>query len=447
MLMGDGSPLEVKFTASQILGVSQATLRSDSESALCKDAFHSFRRAIELQQDAGVITGQAETSELALCFSKLSLTEFHTLEEIKSVESSQIALQAHAFLVGERLFPPTFKQRYLYPSLTDFASLLMFHTDMVEGGFQIFSYTLGLERCGSLKLGTVLGHIAAKYPVHSVYNIRGPQPLVRQRARELLCAYDSVVNNVHIDSLLGLCHSFSYSFGSILYAEPLDYSSFDDLKSTLEDVEKLLRSIRGRMFRERQDEYPKMPSVAHEIMRLLMDTLRLNSYVCGDHLLMLKFVFLRVLLWDNASYQDECNGATVLHILAYSAIQGGHVEGIQDLAPDLALAFLRHGCPLDAVDKQGYTATDLLRHEGREDQNINLIQTLVSPPTTVLRLEEAAARVVLRHKINYQDVLPLRLRELVDGGTAELELKLLEFMRANDVSSEEGSEESSEDSE
>ncbi|XP_030852649.1 protein fem-1 homolog C-like [Strongylocentrotus purpuratus] len=141
LLIDDGSPLEDKITASQILGVSQATL----EMPALKDAFHSFRRALELQEDAGVITGQAETSELALCFSKLSLTEFHTLEEIKSVESSESALQAHAFLVGERLFPPSLKQRYLYPSLTHFARFLIFHEGMVEAGFQILSVPLVLK--------------------------------------------------------------------------------------------------------------------------------------------------------------------------------------------------------------------------------------------------------------------------------------------------------------
>ncbi|XP_030852140.1 uncharacterized protein LOC115928651 [Strongylocentrotus purpuratus] len=456
LLIDDGSPLEDKITASQILGVSQATL---DEPAL-KDAFNSFRRALDLQEDAGVITGQAETSELALCFSKLSLTEFHTSEEIWSVRSSESAFKAHAFLVGERLFPPSLKQKYLYPSLTHFASLLMFQEDMVEAGFQIFSYTLGLERCGELKLGTVLDHIADKYQDHCVYDgKKAPQPLVRQRARDLLCAYDSVVNNVnvHIDSMSGMCHSLIDSFGDILFAEVFSGFGFDDLKSTLEDVEKLLRVIQGRAFRERQDEYPKMPSVAHKIMKLLLELLDSGrDLIDRSHLLKVKFVLLRVLMSDNASYQDvsceetpfqdESGGNTLLHFVAYFTYSVEYMECIQDLAQDLALVLLRHGCPLDAVNAGGDTARDLLQHGGLEDQNIHLIQTLVSPPTTVLRLEEAAARVVLRHKINYQDVLPLTLRELVDGGTAELELELLKLLQTNEDSSEDSSEDNSEDS-
>ncbi|XP_030852141.1 uncharacterized protein LOC115918143 [Strongylocentrotus purpuratus] len=446
LLIDDGSPLEDKITVSQILGVSQATL---DEPALI--AFHYFRRAIELQQEAGVITGQAGTSELALCFSKLSLTEFHTLEEIKSDELSENALKAHAFLVGERLFPLSLKQRYLYPALTEFASLLMFQEDMVEGGFQIFSCTLGFERSGELQLGTVLGHIASNYEDHCVYHDgkKAPQPLVRQRAQDLLCAYDSVVNgvNVHIDSMSGMCHSLIDSFGDILFAEVFSGFGFDDLKSTLEDVEKSMRIIQGRAFGERQDEYLKMPSVAHKIMKLLLELLdRGRCIIDRSHLLKVKFLLLRVLLWDNvsyqdvlpdgASYEDESGGNTLLHFVAYFTYSVEYMECIQDLAQDLALVLLRHGCPLDAVNAVGFTATDVLRDGRHEDQNINLIQTMVSPPTTVLRLEEAAARVVLRHKINYQDVLPLTLRELVDGGTAELELELLKLLQTNEESSE-----------
>ncbi|XP_011682941.1 protein fem-1 homolog C [Strongylocentrotus purpuratus] len=437
LLIDDGSPLEDKITASQILGVSQATL---DEPAL-KDAFHSFCRALDLQEDAGVITGQAETSELVLCFSKLSLTEFHTLEEIKAVELSESALKAHAFLVGERLFPPSLKQRYLYPSLTHFASLLMYHEDMVEAGFQIFSCTLGFERSGELQLGTVLGHIASNYEFFCVHDGKKE---VRQRARDLLCAYGSVVNNVPIDSLLGrVCRSLMGSFGDILFSEAFSCFSFDDLKSTLEDVEKLLKFIRGRTFRERQDEYPRMPSVALKIMTLLQDKFE-ETVECVDtvidrrYLLKVKFVFLRVLLCDKASYQDVNNRNTLLHMVAYSTYAERYLECIQDLA----LAFLRHGCPLDAVNRVGDTARDLMRllHGRFGNPNIYLIQTLVNPPTSVLRLEEAAARVVLRHKINYQDVLPLRLRELVDGGTAELELELLKLLKTNEDSSEDSGE-------
>ncbi|XP_030851953.1 protein fem-1 homolog C isoform X1 [Strongylocentrotus purpuratus] len=423
--MGDDDiPVEDKIKASELLGVLQATLGQRP----IEDAFHSFCRAINLKEGAGVNEGKVQTSELAACFSKLSLKEFHKLEEIKSVESSESALKAHAILVGEKLFPPSLKQSYFFPSLAYFASRFVFHQEKVESGFQIFSHVLDSEGCGEALPGTVLKQLSYAYHFHQVsYDMNEePEPLVRQLTRDMLSAYVTVFKNVHIDSLLNVCHSLMQRFSVILFSEAMDWSSRNILKSTLQDIENLLSVIRSRILRERPDEYNKMPSLTFEIMTLVRkdEGVLFNCiyFLREWFLVKIRYMLLRVLPSDNASYQDRSSGNTILHMLAYStfpATSFGCLKKVMKCIHDLARAFIRHGCSLEAVNHEGQTARDILDEFDlkKKKPNFKLIESLLSPPTTVLQLQETAVRVVLRHKINYQDILPLRLHEMMERVT------------------------------
>ena len=107
-------------------------------------------------------------------------------------------------------------------------------------------------------------------------------------------------------------------------------------------------------------------------------------------------------------------------MVAYSAsvARDLHVEYLEDLA--LAL-IVRHGCPIDVVNKDGKTARDILE-EIYDQENDPMCLTLVSPPTTVLTLEEIAIRQILRNDICYLGKLPTCLCEMIEGGLNDSDL-------------------------
>nr|XP_054764514.1 protein fem-1 homolog B-like [Lytechinus pictus] len=432
--MGDGVTKEEKIKASAILGVVSATVgRNPTE-----DAFGFLYRAIELQVGSGFEKGDNEPSELAACFSHISLRECRTLDEIRSVESSESALKAHAFLFGERLFPPSLKQRYLYPSLVYFAYLIMYLEEDVERGFQIFSYVLELERHGGAIPGTVLLQLANAYNFQRVFHAFGdePEPLVRQLSKDMLHSYIQVLENTHIDCLMDLCQILVERFSLIVFSEAESYSGPDVFKSTLRDIENLMSIIRCRIHREKPAEFSKMPSLTFEIMSHVKSRDGCVLFDCESFsrpfmLVRIRYLVLWALQYDGASYQHRRSGNTLLHLLAmstFAAVYNGCVTRVMRCIKDLAEAFVHHGCPIDAVNSDRETARDIMQNVGLTRSNFKLIETVMSPPITVLQLQELAARVIIRHKINYKNVLPTRLHQNMERDMptdADFSLKVL----------------------
>ncbi|XP_063962399.1 protein fem-1 homolog B-like [Lytechinus pictus] len=433
--MGDGVTKEEKIKASAILGVVSATVgRNPTE-----DAFGFLYRAIEFQVGSGFEKGDNEPSELSACFSHISLRECRTLDEIRSVESSESALKAHAFLVGERLFPPSLKQRYLYPYLVYFAYLIMYLEEDVERGFQIFSHVLELERHGEAIPGTVLLQLSYAYDFQLVFHAFGdePEPLVRQLSKDVLHSYIQVLENTRIDCLMDLCQILVERFSLIVFSEARSsYSVPYELKSNLRDIENLMSIIRCRIHREKPAEFSKMPSLTFEIMshvkskdgRVLFDC---ESYSRQFTLVKIRYLVLWALQYDGASYRHRTSGNTLLHLLAmstFAAVYNGCVTRVMRCIKDLAEAFVHHGCPIDAVNSDGETARDIMQNVGLTRSNFKLIETVMSPPITVLQLQELAVRVIIRHKINYKNVLPTRLHQNIEWDRptdADFSLKVL----------------------
>lgn len=410
--------LEVKMAATEILGVSQATL---DERHCFKEAYPSFTRAISFQQDSSFPEAQTNTSELAACFSKISLKECRTQEEIFLIRASEVATKAHAFLVGERLFPNNLKQKYLYPSLVSFASDCMIEKKMFEEGSQVLSFALGLEREGELKLGSVAVNLAKKSGSF-IFEDKEPNVQYHTCARDLLCAYKSMLSHVPMDSLLDYKGSLIESYGEILFNVAFYCSNIEILKSTLQAIGKSLTVIQCRTLRENPDKYPEMPSVAFKIMELLGEAYGDNFY-CGMSsraLLRVKFTISKILFGDNALYVDS-SGSNILHLVAH-CVQAARDH---DYLVDLTRIFVRHGCPVDVVNNDGETACSILEQHAMYDEyecDPEFLM-LVSPPTAVLRLEEVAIRAVLRHHINYQGILPSSLCMMIEDGVKESEIE------------------------
>ena len=325
------------------------------------------------------------------------------------------------FLVGERLFPNNLKQKYLYPSLVSFASDCMIEKKMFEEGSQVLSFALGLEREGELKLGSVAVNVAKKSGSF-IFEDKEPKAQYNKLARDFLDAYKSILSHVPMDSLLDNKESLTESFGEILFKVALYCSNIEILKSTLQAIGNSLTVIQCRTLRENPDKYPEMPSVAFKIMELLGEAYNDNFY-CGMSsraLLRVKFTISKILLCDNASYVDS-SGSNVLHLVAH-CVQAARDH---DYLADLTRIFVRHGCPIDVVNNDGETACSILEQHAMNDEyecDPEFLM-LVSPPTAVLRLEEGAIRAVLRHHINYQDILPSSLRTVIEDGVKECEIE------------------------
>ncbi|XP_041480671.1 uncharacterized protein LOC121428146 [Lytechinus variegatus] len=430
-LLSKDVALEVKIKATEILGVSQTTLNDHA-----REGFHSFLQALSFRQEArGLLETSSDISELETCFSKVSLKEFHSQEEMKSVEGSEFAITGHAFLLGERLFPDHLKRKYLYSSLARFASDLMTGVEkMCNEGFEILSYIVGLEQRSELKFGSVAFYLAENS--HSIVLEDEEATLeFRQCVRQLLHSYESILHGVPVDTLVDDSKTFIESFGEILFNDAFYCSDVEFLKSLLQVVENSLRVIHDRILKEDPDKYPKVPSVSFKIMELLAEAYVDNVY-CGmgsRSLVRVKFVIFKLLFFDNASYKDT-SGCTVLHLVAYCVQTARDLDDLMELAR----VFIRHGCLVDAVNNKGETLRSILEEYEMNDYAIDSeFMELVSTPRTVLRLEELAIRTVLWHHINFRDKIPPSLCEMIEEGVKDSDLE-----RCSD-DSEKGSEDDS----
>ncbi|XP_041479860.1 uncharacterized protein LOC121427501 [Lytechinus variegatus] len=429
LLSQDTTSLETKIKAMEILGVSQAM--SDNRYKF-QDSIHSFSKAMQFRQNSGLSEPQRETSELAECFSNISFKECNTLQEIESNQASVMAMKGHAFIIGNRLFPNSLKHKYLYTSLTAFASSLMFDRTTCDEGFQILSCALKFENRGELKLGSVASQFANKSEAFSFDE--EPDSPFHLCARKLLCSYKYILTSVPTDSLLDDTKTLIESFGKILFHYAFNFSNMEVLKSILQAIEKSMRVIQARILTKNPKKYLDTPSVTLTIMQLLGESYVDNMY-CGMSsrcLLRVKFVIFKILSFDNASYKDT-NGCNLLHLVTYCAQTARDI----DYLVDLARLFVRHGCPIDVVNNDGETARYILEElaMGIGEADAHFL-TLVSPPTMVLRLEELAMRTILRHHINYRDKLPPSLCEMLEDGVEESEIE--RASTDSDMGSEDG---------
>ncbi|XP_063965278.1 uncharacterized protein LOC129284181 isoform X3 [Lytechinus pictus] len=405
---------EVKIRANEIMGVSHVALDDQYN---FQNAFYPFSKAISYQKQSGLPEPQSGTSKLAECVSKTSLKECRTHQEITSIKESRVALMVHAFLLGERLFPDQLKKKYLYPLMARFGVELMFDKQMYKEGFQILSCALVLEQRGELRLGTLASHLAQKSgSFQGVFTIRSgkrvPVHEFCQGARQLLHSYASTLHEAPINSILQNKKTIIESFGGILFNETFYCSNIEILKSIFQAVEKSLRVIQGRVLMEAPEKYQEMPSVIFKMMELLGDVFDRKP---NSNLLRVKFVISKILFYDNVSYKDR-HGSNILHLLAYCGDASRYIKYLRDLARII----VRHGCPVDVLNDDGETPRSLLENDvygGRD------FLTLLSPPTTVMRLEELAIRTILLHHINYRDTLPPSLCGMIEGSTEECDLE------------------------
>ncbi|XP_063965274.1 protein fem-1 homolog C-like isoform X1 [Lytechinus pictus] len=433
LLSLDTTSLKTKIKAMEILGVSQATW-DDTDSV--NDAFQTFSKVISIRQKSGLLETPTDTSDLTEMLSGGAVKECLTEDDLFE---SPIAVKGHAFFLGEKLFPNHIKQKYLFPYFADFGIELMFERNMFDEGLNVLNSALALEWIGELKLGSVAMHLAFESE-RLEDELRTP---FHACADELLGSYESILSKVSIDIMFDHLDFLTTSFGQILLFEVFFCPDMYHLKSLLQAVEKSVKVIHGKILSGKSDKFAEMPSVTFYMMYFL-----LGAYEDGtdkmppwlpDHI---QYVIFKLLFYDNASYKDS-SGFNLLHLVA----QCVQAAGDNGYLLDLAKAFVRHGCPIDVVNNEGKTARGILEEVGPDKHEfVSEFLTLVSPPTTVLRLEELAIRTVLRHHISYRDALPLSLCEMIEGSTEECDLERVDdYCRYSKGDLEDENEDDSED--
>ena len=166
-------------------------------------------------------------------------------------------------------------------------------------------------------------------------------------------------------------------------------------------------------------------------------------------ILRFKFVILNLLYLENASYVDN-SGKSILHALGESipVYEAEYAKATLDtdmkkrplvyddpdvVASDfkhfqhIAQACVRNGCPIDAVNHSGngWTAWERLKDTWKySHDSYQLLLESMSPPTSVLRLEELSIRAILQHGVDYRKSVPARLREVIEGGVLDLDLMM-----------------------
>ena len=153
----------------------------------------------------------------------------------------------------------------------------------------------------------------------------------------------------------------------------------------------------------------------------------------------IKHAFTQFLYLDDASCMSckSSTGETLLHNYAVNFVKNKNYyrDNVFELILFIIRMTIRHGCPVDAQNDDGFTAKDLALKCIKEhnpaygtDETLRLctgfekhaprivrLLDIFSAPSFVLPLEELAARVVLKWKIPYRDHLPSTLHKKISG--------------------------------
>ena len=154
----------------------------------------------------------------------------------------------------------------------------------------------------------------------------------------------------------------------------------------------------------------------------------------------IKHAFTQLLYSDDASCMSckSSTDKTLLHNYAVNFVKNKtyYRDDVFEMILFIIRMTIRHGCPVDARNNDGFTAKDLALkcikehnpaygteyeplplYTGFEKHAPRIVRLLdiFSAPSFVLPLEELAARVVLKWQIPYRDHLPSKLHKIISG--------------------------------
>ncbi|XP_041479588.1 uncharacterized protein LOC121427316 [Lytechinus variegatus] len=373
-------------------------------------------KAFAIRKGSGVPVPDQERVGIANHFSLFRMKACTTEKDWQQIQSDNWAVRIQCFLVACRVLPVEKRDIYLFPRLLTHGHdcyLFSKGNERRSEGTQIFEEAVQWElKSTTAKLGSVLKMILNV--LYVIFFVRRDIQLRHDLFGECyklleLCLQEfTELSDSHLHKFATeLAHDH---LGAFLYHVPLyDFSMSKEMfKSLLQVFGRMICMMRRRCGRS-------SPSVTHYIMDRMTQIL-LDSDSKGT----LKENRVKLLI----SALVQCEDATQISDSGNSMLHPLFNIITYDLYPlllrDVSLILIRNGCDPDVCNADGKTVKEMLGNYVFFDPNSpkdKQVVTVISPPTEVLRLEEIAARTILRHKIPHEGILPRHLSVMVRGET------------------------------
>ena len=373
----------------------------------------------------------SEKSEVEKLFKR---SECSTVEELECLRGNSDAIQIEGFLVGARIIPDELKPEYCY-----WNNLLEFGNSTKD-----FSQT-----CSIISFFLRAGNMTAKLPLFDIlssfYESIWRRNDISQTFSDIndvmtLC-FDRLSSTWSIE---GDREIIDDAIVEILINAALcshgEHCEFESLTTTVIRILKLFNNDEPCTKQERLTFFPAWAMINILPEKIGEGKPGRSDDPCGmldeGEIRRIKHAFPQLLYLNDASdksYEHE----TVLHCAVnFVNYLDDYTDEVLELVLFIIRSTIRHGCPLDALNYMGITAkafalmciTDHNNAYGTEDDGLDgltgfekndprIVAFLdaFSGPSSVLPLEELAARVVLKWKIPYRDYLPEKLHEIVSG--------------------------------
>ncbi|XP_063965261.1 uncharacterized protein LOC129276824 [Lytechinus pictus] len=372
-------------------------------------------KAFAIRKGSGVPVPDQERVGIANHFHLFRTKRACTTEkDWQRIQSDNWAVRIQCFLVASRVLPVKKRDIYLFPRLLAHGHdcyLFSKGNERRSEGTQIFEEAVRWElKSTTAKLGSVLQMILNV--LYVIFFVRRDIQLKHDLFGECYKLLELCLQEFTELSDARL-HKFATELahdhlGAFLYHVPLfDFSMSKEMfKSLLQVFGRMISMMRRRCGRS-------SPSVTHYIMdrmaQILLDsdskgTLKENR---------LKLLISALVQCEDAT-QISDSGNSMLHPL-FNIIA---FDLYPSLLRDVSLILIRNGCDPDVRNADGKTVKEMFVNYVFFDPNSpkdKQVVTVISPPTEVLRLEEIAARKILRHKIPHEGILPRHLSVMVKG--------------------------------
>ena len=413
---GDSVGDEVKIRGLEYLGVAYATRRfNDRDTSL---AYQCILEAKQLRLAGSCPLPVGGNNEVEKLFQRSECSRVDNLEAIKE---DREAIQIEGFLIGARIIPDELKPNYYWNMLLDFASSREIN---FTSGCVVISFFLQPTNITKMPLDNVLKALQDAARNSKILDILSD---LNDVLTLCLTAVSAIYYSERWEEDNG-GDSYEVLVGILTDAAVYGYGeNVETLTATVMNILKVLGSTKPCQKRERVDVFPSSSFSPWVMIVELPMTLGDDREVEDDSLHQIKYVFSKLLELDGAS-QKTHTGCTLLHLVSeFLEFKNHYTDGAYELILSIIEIIIRHGCPVEARDSSGKTAKEWaeqryeeIKGDGYTDFEmddpffIRFLEAL-SQSSSVLSLEELAARAVLKWRIPYRDYLPRSLHETVAG--------------------------------
>ncbi|XP_063965260.1 uncharacterized protein LOC129276386 [Lytechinus pictus] len=381
------TPVDVKVKAYELLGVSQAVFDKHHTMDACK----SFHLAASFHS--------SENSDVTPCHvtSDLDAWFVNLMDKENPSDSERFEVKAKAFIFGMQSLPHKTRDRHdFYREMSECARSALFKGKAPQDGYEMLLNLIHREMSDDYPLGSVMDMIQ-----HALAPRLRPLPRIFKYVNKLLDAYANAFTADTCSTQLKIRKwDIVQSLGELMFNYSYYYSS-KYLESSFPAVATIVNCIKQISAEDLVGDGGKV-SILESFINKLAEAMWEDIY-CGqskETRNRLKFTICRLLHFTG--FDPDIDPS-----LLDTFLQVVRVAYDTEWILAVSCVLIRYGCSTGVVTLD----------EGidEDDPEVQVLLSLLSPPTTPVPLEELASRLILRTRIPYRERLPDVLCEKIEG--------------------------------